>query len=301
MRTGITAIVTKNVDGDTIRVELAKNQQSEALRILSLDTEESRPGSSKPVTPWGIVAKQEAEQFFAVGDTVKLEFPGDEPVDVCLEKYRGNFGRLLVFVISNEGVDYQRHMIEHGFSPYFTKYGYAPDDLHKQYDAAERKAQKKHIGVWDQFGVNGSELRNYAALGTWWRLRAEIINQYRSIVGNDELLNSRLDYKEIVKRAATGEDAVVFTELRSIQRVQQSAAVIRIGSQHQPFSLFLPNIENSAGQKIIQLLESRYISSDETHPRRSYAYVTGALSEFGSNGNPQIVVTAAHQISDQLP
>jgi hypothetical protein len=43
--------VDRPVDGDTVRVLI--NGRSEALRILALDTEESRPGGDKPMTPWG--------------------------------------------------------------------------------------------------------------------------------------------------------------------------------------------------------------------------------------------------------
>lgn len=297
MGTTLAATVSRVVDGDTIRVEHAHITDDEPLRILSLDTEESNAGSGKPVTPWGLKAKEEAENFFSPGDAVELEFPGDEPIAECLTKYRGNFGRLLVYV-KKGGTDFQEHMIRTGFSPYFTKYGYAPPPLHAVYDLAERDAQAQHIGVWDQIQVNGSEIRNYAALGTWWRLRGEIINTYRAKPPQPDLFNSRLDYGVLEQKAQAGEDAIVFTELRSFDRVGSISAVIRIGSVAQPFSLFLPNIENDTGQRLIRLLENRYISSGEDHPRRSYAYVSGTLSEF--NGAPQIVITQEDQITDDI-
>ena len=149
-------------------------------------------------------------------------------------------------------------------------------------------------------GPLGSEMRNYAALGTWWKLRASVIDEYRRIKPqHEDLLNSRLDFDTIVEIAQVGERATVFTELRSIQRVGQQSAVIRIGSLRQPFSLFLPDVESVAGQEIVHLLGSRYIPGDEDHPRRSYAYVTGELSTF--RDDPQIVVTSASQITDGMP
>jgi micrococcal nuclease len=45
---------------------------------------------------------------------------------------------------------------------------------HDTSPAAEREAQEWFLGVWDQIVVNGSEVRNYAALGTWWHLGASI-------------------------------------------------------------------------------------------------------------------------------
>jgi hypothetical protein len=43
--------LTKVVDGDTIKVAI--NGESESLRLIGLDTEESWPGGSKPVTTAG--------------------------------------------------------------------------------------------------------------------------------------------------------------------------------------------------------------------------------------------------------
>ncbi len=298
--TTLDATVLKISDGDTIRVQ-STQFDNESLRILSLDTEESNAGSSKPVTPWGKKAKERAEQFFSVGDAVTLEFPGNDPVDVALNRYRGNFGRLLVYVYKG-GVDFQETMIREGFSPYFNKYGNAVFAGHvERYVAAERDAQAQHVGVWDQIAVNGSEIRNYAALKTWWNLRASIIDGYRAIKDqHDELLSSRLDFDEIRERAAAGgQQATIFTALDRVRRVGSRSAIVNIGSQHQPFAIFLPNIEDDAGQRIVNLLENRYISGDETHPRQSYAYVSGELKLF--RGDPEIVVTSADQVTDTVP
>ncbi len=287
------------VDGDTIRTVLPGAQNDEALRILALDTEESSGGSDKPVTPWGKEAKERAEAFFDGAQTVTIEFPGNEDLETCLRKYRGNFGRLLVFVYRGE-VDFQETMIREGFSPYFVKYGNARfTGHHQRYVKAELDAQRQRIGVWDQIAVNGSELRNYAVLGTWWLLRAAIIDEYRALRATDDSLrNTRLDYAQLEAMAEAGEPATVFTEMRSITRVGGDGGLIGIGSIQQPFSLFLPGIDAPAGQEVVNLLETRYISSGEGHPRRSYAYATGHLSTF--QGRPQMVVDSADQITDRV-
>ena len=298
--TTITAKVSRVVDGDTIRVFLPNSDKDESIRILALDTEESNAGGSKPVTPWGKEAKLRAEAFFSPDDEVELAFPGSEEYEVCLKKYRGNYGRLLVFVMKN-GVDFQEVMIREGYSPYFMKYGNAElEDLHRKYQLAEREAQTETLGVWDQIEVNGSEIRNYAALGTWWKLRAEVIDRYRvAKQSSDNLFNTRLDYDTLVSLAEEEKEATVFTELRSIKRVGARSALILIGSEEQPFSLFLPDVESDEGQGIVKLLETRYISGDATHPRRSYAYVNGTLSLY--NDRPQIVVRDTDQITDEVP
>jgi hypothetical protein len=115
---------------------------------------------------------------------------------------------------------------------------------------------------------------------------------------DQSILNSRLDYQSLETKAQTEDLVTVFTELRSITRVGGRHGLIGIGSNEQPFNLFLPNVDSAAGQEILNLLESRYISQGDDHPRRSYAYVTGRLSTY--NNRPQLVVTSSNQISDYL-
>lgn len=295
----VEAMVIRVVDGDTIRVKISEKLPNESLRLLALDTEESNPGSNKPVTPFGYAAKERAGEFFQADDRVVLEFPGTEPLETAVDRYRGNYGRLLVYV-HKDGVDFQETMIREGFSPYFVKYGNS-EYHHEAYRRAEREAQAVHAGVWNQLEVNGSVARNYPALSTWWQLRAGVIEEFRRArPGRDDLLDSRLDFDEIKARAGAGsERASVFTAVEKVQRVGSRSAVVRIGSHRQPFSLFLPNVEDEAGQRIVRLLENRYISGGEELPRRSYAYVTGELELY--RGDPEIVVTSTDQITDSAP
>ena len=296
--TTVKATVVRVVDGDTIRVEVKGEEES--LRILAIDTEESNAGSPKPVTPWGKEAKKEAEKLFKAGDKVKLQFPGNEPVEECIQKYRGNYGRLLVFLYLDDGTDFQEYMIKKGFSPYFVKYGYAAlADNHERYMQAEKEAQIGNLGVWNQIEVNGSEVRNYAALGVWWYLRAEIIQNYRRFKQTNTdapVFNTRLDYEKVLELAKKEEEATIFTELRNPKRIAGSNMFIGIGSVDKPFSVFIPQVDNAEGLKIMSLITNRYISTDAEHPRRSYAYVKGKLSMY--RDKPQIIVTDVKQIMD---
>ncbi len=63
------------------------------------------------------------------------------------------------------------------------------------------------------------------------------------------ILNSRLDYAEIAERARNGEEIVVFTELATFRRLGSRRAVIDIGSQAQPFQVFIRN-STVSGSKI---------------------------------------------------
>ncbi len=91
--------LTKVVDGDTIKILLDNNEES--IRFVCLDTEESQHGGSKPVTNAGILASKWAKEYFGANDRgipngdvrVDLEFDTDDPVDVCLRKHRGNYGK----------------------------------------------------------------------------------------------------------------------------------------------------------------------------------------------------------------
>jgi micrococcal nuclease len=287
------------VDGDTIRVVLPGETEDESLRILCLDTEETHAGSGKPVTPWGHKAKERAEAFFNDAAEVVIEFPGHEDLDTCIHKYRGNYGRLLVYVY-RDGVDYQETMIAEGYSPYFVKYGRAEfTDHHRRYTQAEQRAQRQHIGVWNQLAVNGGEQRNYAALGIWWQLRARVIEDYRRLRAlDDSLLDPRLDYDHISALARDGAEATIFTEMRTITRVGGHSGLISMGAVDRPFYLFVPDIDSAQGQEVVHLLENRYISGADDHPRRSYAYVRGVLQTY--RDHPEIVVHTADQISDTV-
>lgn len=296
--TTIDATVVRVVDGDTLKVNITNHGQ-EDLRILSLDTEESLPNSGKPVTLLGHAAADEAKRFWKTGDTITLEFPGKEQAENCLKKYRGNFDRLLVWAYKH-GTDFQEYMIRKGFSPYFTKYGYALfSDNHLRYMAAERDAQKRVSGIWDQFTGNGSEVNNYAALTTWWTLRAEVIDGYRRYMKTGPkipVLNTRLDYDKLVTAAKLEQTATIFTELRAIKPVGGSHAKIGIGAIARPFDVFLPHAYKPAGQEIMNLLTQRYIAGDLAHPRKGYTYLHGVLKMF--NNDPQIVIESVSQVSD---
>lgn len=295
--TTIETTVVRVVDGDTIRVQLPHLEQEKSLRLLNLETEESNSGSNKIITPWGQQAKERAEQFFQPNDRVTLEYPGTESPEICHRRYQDNYGRPLL-LIHKQGVDYQEVMIREGYSPYFNKYGNAVfSEYHQRYQQAERDAQEANLGVWDQLAANGENIHNYAALGIWWSLRAGIVDGFRHYKAHQsDLLNSRLDFEEIVARAQYQEKVVVFTELRSLRRITATSARIEIGSVKQPFSLYLPNTESPGGKAVVNLLNNRYFST-ENAPKRSYAYVAGQLRMF--NKNPQITIKSTAQIMDE--
>lgn len=158
----------------------------------------------------------------------------------------------------------QEHMIHEGYSPYFMKYGYADfPAYHDRYTAAERMAA--HRGMWDQFSVNGYEVRNYAVFGVWWHLRADAIDYRSAKLSNPDLLDSRRDYQQLLELAKSETEATVFTELRKY-RMAGRHIVVTIGSFQQPFQVFIPNGVET-GQDILRLLDNRYIAAGEIAQR----------------------------------
>lgn len=306
--TTIDVPVDRAVDGDTVRVMI--EGASTSVRVSCLDTEESLAGGGKPVTPLGLTASDHAKAVLKNGRVVTLEFEGNEPPEVCLERYRDNFGRLLAF-LHVDGQDFQEQVIRLGLSPYFCKYGNARfADHHRRYTAAERVATAGHSGVWDQLGNNGHVARDYAGLTSWWALRAAVVDEYRRArAAGADVLNTRLDYEALAQRARDGGDAVVFTELRELRMLSTTKAVIDIGSVAQPFSVFVPDVTTADGQALVRLLTDRYLGVSDgatvARPLRGYAYVRGTLQTFGPPGGerPEIVLpgpTGLHDAADEV-
>ena len=313
--TKVEATVEKVVDGDTVHVEL--NGQIEKLRLLCIDTEESHDDNDKehkqtqkggkPITKLGNQAKKRARELIKTGNKIKLVFPDDKPLEEALKIHRGNYGRLLCFLEFLDGKDFQELMIYEGWSPYFVKYGNAElPQKHFSYQNAEALAQVEGRGIWNYPLFNYKLKRHYERLLPWWNLRANIIENHRIYNMNypdKKILNSRKDYAEIMKLAQTTEDQIItiFTELRYITLVSSERAIIQNGSDEQPFMLFMPEVYSAEGQKILSLLNNRYLTldydgSDVRKPGSDYVYVKGPITIYGDK--PQIKIKQATQFSD---
>ncbi|KAI0561288.1 ribonucleate (deoxynucleate) 3'-nucleotidohydrolase [Gracilaria domingensis] len=291
------------VDGDTIRAYPPAHSRAESLRILNLDTEESFKFGSKPVTPWGKAAKKYASDFFRDQKEVIIEFPGTEPVEECLVKYRGTFGRLLVWVHRVDGVDFTERMIRLGYSPYYNKYGNAEfESHHRRYILAERDAQMAERGVWDQVKVNGRVIRNYPSLCTWWSLRADIIDRYRAARKSGVLVyNTRKDFPILQVEAEKETTVTVFTEVRNIRRTSSEdgsiAAVASIGNDDRPVQIYVPDASSKEGEQILELFRTRYMGTSRV-PRRGYCYLRGTLNTAGDG--VRLTVERPFDVMDEL-
>lgn len=72
------------------------------------------------------------------------------------------------------------------------------------------------------------------------------------------------------------------------------------GSLHRSFTIFMKDIDEPAGQKIVDLISQRYITpGKQPDLRRSYAYEKWQMQIY--KGRPELVITSAEQIRDGAP
>jgi micrococcal nuclease len=297
--------LTKVVDGDTIKLLL--NNQEESIRFVCLDTEESQHGGDKPVTNAGILASKWTKEYFGANEQgvptddvrVNLEFDTNDPVQVCLNKHRDNYGRLLCYVYkAGEQENSNVRIVGEGWSPYFVKYGRSRL-YHRQFIEAEVEAQAKGLAIWNPATNAGGNRRDYATLIPWWHLRDSVVQDYRYLGIQAGVLSVRLNYDDIVEAAKAGSEMTVFCDLQSgINQWPGNSALIYAGSKFQKFNLWIPDKDSAAAQTILRLIETRYANSG-----RGYVYVSGQASLYPPNpaGKPQIVLTEAKQLADLPP
>ncbi len=296
--------LTKVVDGDTIKLLL--DNQEESIRFVCLDTEESQPGS-KPVTKAGLLASKWAKEYFGANEQgiptsdvrVALEFDTNDPVQLCLRKHRGNYGRLIGYVYkAGEQENSNLRIVREGWSPYFVKYGRSRL-YHRQFMEAEFEAQSQGLAIWNPETNAGGNRRDYTTLIPWWHLRDSVVQDYRYAGGQAGVLSVRLNYDEIVEAAKAGNEMTVLCDLQGgINKWPGNGALIYAGSKFQKFNLWIPNIDSVTAQTILRLIETRYASLG-----RGYVYIYGQASLYppNSDGKPQIVLTDVNQLADFPP
>lgn len=99
-----TARVEKVVDGDTLEVSVAGT--TETLRLLGIDTPETHH-PTRPVECFGPEATARLAELVPPGTSISLE-RDVEP--------RDRFGRLLVYVRRDDGLDVNRTMVAEGYA-----------------------------------------------------------------------------------------------------------------------------------------------------------------------------------------
>jgi micrococcal nuclease len=129
------ARVTRIVDGDTIKVDIAGRQDT--VRYIGMDT----PESVKPDTPvqcYAEIASHEDARLLPVGTAVRLVVGADP---------RDRYGRLLAYVYRrSDGLFVNAQLVRGGYAHTLT---IAPNDrLAPEFAALEDRARTAGRGLW---------------------------------------------------------------------------------------------------------------------------------------------------------
>lgn len=141
------AVVTKIVDGDTIKVSM--NFEEKTVRLIGVDTPESVHPDSDKNTKLGVAASQFTKSQVSIGQTVYLQKDRSDT---------DQYGRLLRYVWikkpKNTKSSYQ--IKTRMLNSILVSEGYAkakafpPDTRYKNYFSIyEKKAKQNKIGLWN--------------------------------------------------------------------------------------------------------------------------------------------------------
>lgn len=143
---GMAARVTRVVDGDTLKAQVAG--RIETVRVIGLDTPESvKPGT--PIECFALRATAEAKRRLPVGAAILLE---PDPTQATRDRY----GRLLAHVWLADGTLYAERMISGGFGIHYV-YGGVPSIHADRLAAAEDAARTALRGLWSSSTCAGND------------------------------------------------------------------------------------------------------------------------------------------------
>lgn len=130
------------VDGDTIKINI--NGTVETLRLIGIDTPET-VDPRKTVQCFGKEASDKAKALLS-GKKVRIE---QDPTQGERDKY----ARLLAYVYRDDGLFYNKYMIEQGYAHEYT-YN-TPYKYQTEFKVAQKEAQDNQIGFWSPNTCNG--------------------------------------------------------------------------------------------------------------------------------------------------
>ncbi|MFA5210989.1 MAG: thermonuclease family protein [Patescibacteria group bacterium] len=134
--------VEKVTDGDTIKI--LKDGDIITLRLIGLDTPET-VDPRKPVQCFGVEASNKAKELLS-GTKVRIETdPTQGEFDI--------YGRLLAYVYREDGLFYNKYMIEQGFAHEYT-YN-LPYKYQAEFKTAEKEARDNLRGLWSSDTCDG--------------------------------------------------------------------------------------------------------------------------------------------------
>ncbi len=127
--------VTKVIDGDTITINL--DGKSETIRMIGIDTPET-VDPRKTVQCFGKEASDKAKELLT-GKKIRIE---KDPSQGERDKY----GRLLAYVSREDGLFFNKYMVEQGYAHEYT-YN-APYKYQAEFKVAQATAEAQKKGLW---------------------------------------------------------------------------------------------------------------------------------------------------------
>jgi micrococcal nuclease len=128
-------VVTKVIDGDTLSVDM--NGAKETLRLIGINTPETADPRN-PVECFGKEASAKANELLS-GKRVRIE---KDPSQGDRDKY----GRLLAYVYREDGLFFNKQMIEDGYAYEYT-YN-LPYKYQTEFKEVQRTAESGKKGLW---------------------------------------------------------------------------------------------------------------------------------------------------------
>ena len=134
--------VTGIVDGDTIKISM--DGSVETLRLMGMDTPET-VDPRKSVQCFGKEASDKAKELLS-GRKIRIE------TDIT-QGARDKYDRLLAYVYRDDGLFYNKSMIEQGYAHEYT-YN-LPYKYQSEFKSAQVAAQSSHLGLWSPNTCDG--------------------------------------------------------------------------------------------------------------------------------------------------
>jgi micrococcal nuclease len=132
-------VVLDVYDGDTIVV--LRGGTEATIRLIGVDT----PETGRPDTPVQFYGP-EATDFTRrslLGKSIRLEFELPDRPGGGMDKY----GRLLAYVLTGDGANFNAELIRLGYGRVYTKY---PFSYQPEFQQAERTARRAGLGIWNK-------------------------------------------------------------------------------------------------------------------------------------------------------